>query len=331
MSLTPEQIKNQSLTALKQWRSQWEAHCKQVSKYDMRPLSDFEATGAGKACLLIANGWSFEREIETIKKHQGNVDIFVCDKTLGHCLENGIVPTYVIVCDANVSYEKYLEPWKDRLQDTILIQNCCANPKWAENGNWKDRYFFLVKDAIQSEEIFMPISGCKNLIAAGTNVSNSMVILMTQCDNKVKQNFFGYDKYILIGFDYCWTPEGNYYAFDHEGGGKRYYMKHIYGRTLEGGLCYTSNNLAFSMKWLQQYVDVFRLPVVQCSASSVFQVGGQKPQNLAKQMQYKGRLNAGVLRDALKKSRELFESQRKINEALSEMGKQQFYDFAASM
>lgn len=284
MGISTDQIVAQSLTAIDQHREKWKNHCRHNSRFKMKSFEDFHNTGIGKAVLAIANGYSFELEIETIKKHQDKVDILVCDKTLGHCLKNGITPTYCVVADASVNYEKYMEPWKDQLQNTIIFQNVCGNPQWVDNGNWKDRYFFICQDAVNSEAYFSELSGCKNFIAAGTNVSNAMVIFLTQCNNSITQNFFGYDKILLIGFDYSWEHEGNYYAFDHDGSGKFYYMRHIYGRNMAGKYCYTSNNLSFSAQWLKKYVEAFNLPVVQCSKHSVFttKVGA----NLEEQMCY---------------------------------------------
>jgi hypothetical protein len=150
--LTTEDITQQSLRAINQWGTLWRTHAKEHSKYEMRSLEELENVGIGKAVVCVANGYSLELEIETLKKYQGNVDILCCDKTLGHLLDNGITPTYCIVCDAKVSYEKYLEPWKDKLQNTILFQNVCGNPEWTNQGNWKDRYFFVNKDVLGSEK-----------------------------------------------------------------------------------------------------------------------------------------------------------------------------------
>lgn len=324
MGLTTEQIKSQSRTAIRQWGPQWREHSKYLSKYEMKSLKDFEGIGIGRPVLLIANGASFEREIETIKKYQGNVDIMVCDKALGSCLDNGIIPTYVIVCDANVSFERYMEKWKDQLSNTILFSNVCANPKWADYGNWKDRYFFVNKDSIQSEEEFSVLSGCKNFIAAGTNVSNCMVIFMTQCDNEKRINFFGYDKILLIGFDYSWEFDGNYYAFDHTGNGKRYYMRHIYGINIAGRPCYTSNNLVFSAEWLKQYITAFRLPVIQCSKHTLFPATYQG--DLAEQMQYRYKAeDAGRYLDLKNKKDELSKRLARIEEEAKSMMKDHFF------
>jgi len=96
-----------------------------------------------------------------------------------------------------------------------------------------------------------------------------MVVFALQSDDRGRQNFLGYDKYILIGFDYSWKTKGSYYSFDKEAGGKRNYMRHALGWDKKGELCYTSSNLMFSAKWLVDYVNAFGLPVVQCSSEGI--------------------------------------------------------------
>ena len=126
--VTNDQVMKQSKQAYAQWHKQWAEHAKIHSKYEMKPLQDFENTGVGKALVLVANGYTFEQDIETLKKHQNNVDIMACDKTIGHLLDHGIEPDFCIVCDANVPFDKYLEPWKDKLKNTTLFINVCGNP-----------------------------------------------------------------------------------------------------------------------------------------------------------------------------------------------------------
>ena len=139
--LNKDQIMQQSLQAYNQWKDIWRKHAKENSVHEMKSLDDFKNTGVGKAVLCVANGYSFELEIETIKKHRENVDILACDKTLGHLIDHGIKPDFVIVCDANVNYEKYMEKWKDQLQDTVLFSNVAANPKWAAMETGKGNIF----------------------------------------------------------------------------------------------------------------------------------------------------------------------------------------------
>ena len=330
MGLTPEMILAQSKAAYGQWKETWRKHAKIHSKYAMKPFDDFENIGIGKAVVCAATGWSMEREIDTLREHQGQVDIICNDKSLGHLLDHGITPTYCFVADARVSYEKYLLPWKDKVKDVILFQNVCGNPAWTEGADWKDRYFYCVMDVLQSEREFSEISGCKNIVAAGTNVSNGMVILLTQCDNTRRRNLFGYDKLLLVGFDYCWRPDGHYYAFDPSGGGKAQYMRDLYGRTIGNDYCFTSSNLAFSAQWLEQYVKSFKLPVVQCSKDSV--LGLPQRGTLSKQMQYNfRRSDQPLVRELVAERYRIAERAKEIQAALGGIGRDHHFAVLASI
>jgi hypothetical protein len=328
--LTSEQITEQSKRAYNQWCLQWRAHSQEHSKYDMKSLSDFEHVGIGKAIVCVANGYSLELEMETLKSNQHNVDILCCDKSLGHLLDHGIVPTYVMVCDANVNYEKYLKPWEDQLQDSILFMNVCGNPLWTEKGNWKDRYFFTNMDVLRSEEEFMRLSGCPNKIPAGTNVSNALVILLTQSDNTGRRNFFAYDKILLVGFDYAWRLKGHYYAFDPDGGGKHHYMRHMYLKNIGNDLCFTSHNLAFSAKWLDQYINTYKLPVIQCSRESILPTKNMGV--LSEQMQYTFKPeDAKKVRKMVDIRRSLIAAKKDLEDKIATIAKDHYYSYITSV
>lgn len=330
MSLDTNQIKQQSLNAYNQWKVQWRKHASHVSKHKMKPLTDFENSGVGKAILCIANGFSFEENIETIKENQHMVDILCCDKTLGHCLDNGITPTYLVLADANVSYEKYMEKWKDKLANTIIFSSVCANPQWTDNGNWKDKYFFVNMDVIKSELEFSELSGCHNFIPAGTNVSNAMVVFLTQSTNDGRRNFFGYDKILLIGFDYSWRYGGKYYAFDADGGGKANYMKHLHIVDIAGNNAYTSNNLLFSVKWLEKYLTAFNLPVVQCSRNTMLTT--KKFGSLKDQMNYNfKRQDQAQVRKLTKAREQAMQVMRQAEQAIHAIGRDHYLSYLRSV
>lgn len=315
-ALNESEIMQQSKQCYDQWCVQWRDHAKyHGARFAMHSMNDFHQSGVGRAALCVANGYSFEHNIDIIKQYAGNVDVVACDKTLGNLLANGIKPKFCVVCDANVNYEKYLEPYRDQLQDTILITNICANTKWATLGNWKDVYFFVNKDIIKSEIEFAELSGCPNQIVAGTNVSNAMVVLLTQCDNEGARNFFGYDKILLIGFDYSWSE--NYYAFDKDGTGKINYMRSSYLINLAGEFAYTSPNLSFSARWFDQYVNTFKLPVIQCSKKTITSI---RFGDLAEQMQYNYRpADSHLVREKVKIRERLQEQLREISQQLEEI------------
>jgi hypothetical protein len=322
--LNHDQIVKQSKQAYKQWSEQWREHAMIHSKFEMKSFEDFRNSGVGHAILCVANGYSFEENIETIKQHADNVDIIACDKTLGHLIRHGIKPKFCLVCDANVSYEKYLKPYEKDLERTILIQNVCGNPKWTENGNWKDRYFYVNKDVMGYEKEFIELSGCKNVVTAGTNVSNMMIVLLTQSDNDRKQNLFAYDKMLLIGFDYSWRSDGKYYAFDGEADGKRYYMRHIYGVNEDGKIVYSSNNLSSSASWLNLYIKAYKIRVVQCSKGSLLNFGRRG--NLDEQMRYRHKpSDKGRVRNLLNELRSIESRREWIDNNLKKIARDHYF------
>lgn len=327
-SLSPQEIKQQSERAYGQWCVQWREHAKIHSKYEMKLLSDFEYTGIGKAVLCVANGYSFEQELQAILDNKDNVDIVACDKSLGHLLKHGIKPKFCVVADANVSFDQYLEKYADQLSETILIANVCANPKWSE-ANWKDRYFFVVMDILESEKEFSKLSGCQNVVAAGTNVSNALVIILTQCDNGGRKNFFGYDKILLIGFDYSWNANGNYYAFNKDGDGKAHYMRHAYLYNIARDLTYSSSNLIFSAKWLDQYIRTFKLPVVQCTKNTI--LATERSGVLSQQMKYDYKKeDAKTVKDLFEMRKDLIAKKKTIESALGRLAKDHHYAYIES-
>jgi len=312
---TTEEVTKQSESAYNQWCVQWREHAKYNSKHEMKSFNDFSNTGVGKPCLLVANGYSFEKYLEYIPK---DVDIMCCDKTLGHLIKRGIKPKYCMIADANVDEKEYLLPYKDQLQDTYAFINVCGNTKWPELGNWKGVYFFVNKDVLHSELEFSKLSGCTNMIAAGTNVSNGMLISLTQCDDHGPRNAFGYDCYLLIGYDYSWRYGGKYYAFDNEGNGKSNYMRHINLYDNKNNYCYTSNNLLFSAKWLDQYIKTYNLPVVQCSEETILSLpyGGKLKDHIGYKHKPEDVHEVGIL---MNRKRELEVELKKHGKRLSVM------------
>lgn len=323
------QILAQSKAAYGQWCKQWREQAKYSSKYKMKPMTDVENSGIGKAILCVANGYSFEENLETIKKYQHNVDIMACDKTFGHLVSHGITPKYLMICDANVNYDVYLKPYLDHCKDTIVFSNVCGNPKWIDGVPWKDVYFFVNKDILGSEKEFSELSGCTNFIPAGTNVSNAMVVLLTQSDNHGRKNFFGYDKILLIGFDYSWRNGKKYYSFSERAENKADYMCHAYITVHSGEFAYTSGNLAFSAQWLGEYAKAFGLPLVQCSKATI--TTNIPFADLDKQMQYKYKTEDNkTVNDCVRELRELHKNRKQLEIKLAAIGKDHWFNHVAT-
>jgi len=330
LALNSASIVQQSKNALAQWGKQWTEHAKIHSKYPQKSLDEFKNHGVGKALVICATGYSLEQNMDMIIKHRDNIDLMVCDKSLGILLDKGIEPDFCMVCDANVSHEKYCNPWAEQLQNTVLFQNVCGNPEWTEKGNWKDIYFFVNEDAIKSEKKFGPLTGSTNFIPAGTNVSNAMLVLICQSRNDARLNFFGYDKILLVGFDYCWHPQGKYYAYNEDGGGKKYFMKHVCLLDKNGEYVYTSNNLLFSAQWGEQYISTFSLPVVNCSQYSI--LGKCTSDSLENHITYSYKKeDRKIVREKVKKMSLFIAEMTKIEKELKKIGNDHWKSFQQSI
>lgn len=246
MSLSKNEVLQQSKNAFGQWEKTWRKHSEVNGKiFQTRgvPHKEIVFDGIGKKCVCIAYAPSFEDKIEVLKENQKScVDILCVDKCLGKLVENDIYPKYVVIADAGIDYKTWCEPYIDKTENITLMANINANIEWTQN--WKGPICFYVnKDNIQSEEIFSKISGCYDMIPAGSNVGNSVVIIASL--------LLRYDDIYLVGYDYCWGNEDNYYAFNDSD--KRYYMKHLQMVDAIGRLVNTSGNLHFSARWLTDF------------------------------------------------------------------------------
>ena len=267
-ALSSDEVLKQSRGAMAQWEPRWREDCKRmkvVFEQRGKPTHrDFLLRGTGRRCVLVGLGASLEKQIPYLREYQNDVDIMCVDKGFQALMEKGITPKLVMMADALVDYDKYLKPWIERTTRTILV--CCVtgNPLWPEN--WRGPvYMYVNKDNINSEVDFSALSGVTEAIPAGSNVGNALVCFTTQ--------LFGYDRFLLIGFDFCWAPNGNYYAFQWESG-KRGYMKHIDALSIKGEWVYSSANLNFSSRWLKMYLQSItsaRIAVRNCSSPTILE------------------------------------------------------------
>jgi len=269
--LSWQEVLNQSNAVFNQFgHSKWIPFAKFNKHFPHKDANSFYHRGLGKFLVCCAMGESLEENIDVIKKYRDRVEILTCDKGFGALLERGVKADYVLICDSNILFD-HIEKYIDATEGVSLISTVYANPKW--HYHWKgDRYFFIHEDSIGTENYFTKIFGDKiRVIPAGSNVSNAMVVFMTGCNEQKNENWGGYEKYILIGYDYSWRPKGNYYAWNNPKP-KRYYMNHRTLLDFNGDMVFTSENLRFSARWLYSYITTFNLPIVNCSGRGLLDI-----------------------------------------------------------
>lgn len=263
-------VKKQSEAVYGQFADKWHKQSAENAKLNYKHPNEFWNIGLGKNLVICAMGASLERDMPLLKQYRDRVDIMVCDKAFGKFIDAGITPDYVMLADANISYEMWLKPYIEHTKNVKLISTVYANPEWTKN--WKGPLtFYMNKDAIGTEKTFLPVWGDKmRIIPASSNVGNAMVVFMLGCDDNQRINFAGYQNYYLTGFDYSWQADGNYYAFENPIP-KRHYMNHRTLLDYKRNICHTSENLVFSAKWLMQYLEAFKPPVVNCTEQGLLE------------------------------------------------------------
>lgn len=257
-------VVQQSLQVFGQFgESKWIPFAKENANLERRPTDELKNIGVGKFLICAAMGESLEESVGLIQKNRDRVEVLTCDKGFGALLDHGIKADYVMLCDCNI-LPKWIDPYIEETRGVKLISTVYANVSWTTR--WKGpRYFYVNKDAIQTEKIFSAIfNNDVRVIPASTNVSNAMVVFFTGCDEISNTNWAGYEKYLLTGYDYSWRPNGNYYAWSNPLP-KRNYMHHRTMLDMNNDWCFTSENLFFSAKWLYSYLTTFNMPVVNCS------------------------------------------------------------------
>jgi hypothetical protein len=266
-NLSEKEILNQSRTAYAQWKDKWHAHAKingELYQKSGLKVTQLAYSGYGRQLIIVAMGASLEDHINTLRESQNNqrVDIAVVDKGFRTLMEHGVKPKYVFLADAGVDFDKWVGDMLERTSDITLISNITANPNWTTK--WKGPvYFYVNKDNIGTQNKFIPLSGCQEVIPASSNVGNSVIVFAVQ--------FFGYDEHLLVGYDFGWNGNGNYYAFNDND--KRFWMKNMQGIGIDGELIYTSSNLQFSRKWLEDFcamASVQGVRIFNCSGKGSF-------------------------------------------------------------
>jgi len=266
--VTQKDVVNQSTQVWNQFgESKWIPFAKENAKLGRRSTEELRNSGIGKFLVSAAMGESLEESVPILKQYRDRFDLLTCDKGFGKLLEQGLKADYVMICDCNI-LPKWIDPYIEETKGVSLICTPYANPAWTTR--WLGpRYFYVNKDAINTQKYFMPIFGEDiRVVPASTNVSNAMVVFWTGADETNHYNWGGYEQILLTGYDYSWRPDGKYYAYE-DMKPKRHYMSHRVMLDINNDWVRTSENLYFSAKWMYSYLTTFRLPVVNCTGRGI--------------------------------------------------------------
>jgi hypothetical protein len=101
-------------------------------------------------------------------------------------------------------------------------------------------------------------------------------------------------------------------------------MRHIYGLSNSGKLCYSSNNLQSSASWLNLYIKSFQLDVIQCGKNALFNLG--KSGDLEEQIKYRHKTSDYfVIRDLVAEKQRLELRMKNVNNKVKEIARNHWF------
>ena len=149
---------------------------------------------------LVGGGPSIKKEIDNIKAFNGPV--MACGSSYDWLVENGIIPTYCVVCDPDPLTKEYL---KNKHKDTIFLIAYSCHPSVFEFLSDMTVYgwFCHSEEAYEriKNDITIPYSG----ISGGCTVSlRSISVVM----------MLGYTNHHYWGFDSCISSTNEHHAYE---------------------------------------------------------------------------------------------------------------------
>lgn len=185
-------------------KEEWYSNIKANADNIKRDLSLLWLDRSGGEIISIAAGPSLSEDIDKIRKlKKKGMEVIAVDAALKFCVENGIIPNYVICTDAS---EKILGMWEGMPKvSSALILNVMANPKvveyWGENIYW-----FVMASMIydKDHERLMQDMHCLaskvgTKLIPGGNVSSVSLGFCLSVRNASKVHMFGHD--------FCWKND----------------------------------------------------------------------------------------------------------------------------
>ena len=279
-----EEVTKQSIRAYKRWKSLWHenaAHNKAV----YTATQSLIAKGAGKGVIIFGFGPSFSGNAKQVSSNNlhHQYDVICVDKALKGCIENKIIPNYVLVADAQVSFEKYGTIAPELCKRITLLAAITANYKWAEywRANGGTVQFIINKDGIRTHKVFSkyldPNKGECIQIPAASNVFNAAYVFATLV--------LKYSEVLLCGADYSFKLKGTYYGDASKpvdtnwGVSKKYFTNHYTMLDVNNELVQVSHNMSFSARWLTDFINMLgqnrQNLTINCTGAGILAIPNQ--------------------------------------------------------
>lgn len=189
----------------------WAANCA-ANRARVQQMADaFWLDRNAKTGVLVAAGPSLAESLEELRAlDRATHELVVVDMALKALLDAGITPDYVIAADANPVIGDVLADASRARPALPLLLADVADPSTADKWKGPIYWYGLLnqhKDPASGkpmEQEHQRLSGVTARLAPGGNVSSLGLSFLTSVRACAKV--------LLYGHDFCWVPEGAFYA-----------------------------------------------------------------------------------------------------------------------
>ena len=204
--------KARTIRTLRKHKGEWIHNVKENSSKINKTIADLWKERDYGEGISVAAGPSLKDDLEDLKKMRKHRERICVDASLGFLVDNGLIPDFCVTTDFSDKILLMLDR-EDKPIDTSgikLVANVITHPKVIEK--WKGEvYWFVMMNNVYDIDYQKFMDDMHALetkvgakLAPGGNVSSIALGFGLSVRN--------YEKIILYGHDFCWKPEGDFYA-----------------------------------------------------------------------------------------------------------------------
>jgi hypothetical protein len=161
--------------------------------------SDLLDAGVGKTAVIIGAAPSVRSKVSDLRflQRDSGFLLYSVSSGLGFLLDNGIIPDYCMVMDADPTIARFFETVDERAKDVTLIASVCTDPKivekWPGPVKWIAVYSSIKALDRKYRKWYSPVNGCgimfpalcsqyNTAVAAAYRISGSRILIFVGND-----------------------------------------------------------------------------------------------------------------------------------------------------
>jgi len=205
--------KARTIRTLKKHKGEWIKNAKENSGRINKTIADLWKTKDYGEGISVAAGPSLENDFNDLVKMRKHRELICVDASLKFLIQKGLTPDFCVTTDFSDKILFMLEGKDGSLIDTShikLVANVITHPKVIEAWEGEIYWFVMMNNVydIDHQKFIDDMHALETKVGAklapGGNVSSIALGFGLSVRN--------YNKLLLYGHDFCWKPDGDFYA-----------------------------------------------------------------------------------------------------------------------